>query len=119
MSYVLNTPDDQREMLERIADFLAENRVTGSQLRQPITQQPFGFGVHDGDRIGSGRFGLHRGIAVRARVGAEDLGAASPDERGRLGCQCLGHRLQLPRLVLRCTHRPIASQVSPGSATSG
>ncbi len=103
----------------RAADFLAENGVAGSQLRQPITQQPLGFGVDDGHRVSRGRLGPHRVIAVGARVGAEYLAAASTHERGRLGGQRLGHRPQRCRLVLRCAHGPIASQVSPGSATSG
>ena len=101
------------------ADFLAEDGVTGSQMRQPIAQQPLGFGVDDRHRVGRGRLGLHRVIAVGARVGAEDLGTSSPDERGGFVGQRLGHRPQLRRLVLRCAHRPIASQVSTGSSTSG
>ena len=55
------------------ADFLAENRVPGSQLRQPITQQPFGLGVDDGHRVGRGRLRSHRGVVAGARVGAEHL----------------------------------------------
>jgi hypothetical protein len=62
---------------------------------------------------------LDRVIAVGARVGAEDLGTSSADERGRLVGQALGYRPKLCRLNLRCAHRPIASQVPTGSATSG
>ena len=103
----------------RSAAFLAEDGVTGSQLSQPITQQLLGFGVDDRHRVGRGRLRLDRVIAVGAGVGAEDLGTSLPHERGGFVGQPLGHRPKLRRLVIRCAHRPIASQVPTGSATSG
>jgi hypothetical protein len=62
---------------------------------------------------------LDRIIAIGAGVGAEDFGTSLPHERGGFVGQPLGHRTKLGRLVIKCAHRPIASQVPAGSATSG
>ena len=93
------------------ADLFAENGVAGAQLRQLITQQPFGLGVHNGHRVGRGRLRADRSIAPAACSGAEHLAATAPDERGRFPGQRFGHRTQMCRFVLRCAHRTIASQV--------
>ena len=79
----------------RSALLLAEDVFAGSQLGQPVAQQPLGFGVDDGDGVGRRALGTHRRrrrFALR-RV-AEHLGAAAPDELGGLGRQPLGDRTQ-------------------------
>ena len=59
------------------------------------------------------------GRAVQPPGRPEHLAATAPDERGRFPGQRFGHRTQVGRFVLRCAHRTIASQLPPGSATSG
>ena len=94
------------------AALLAEDTLAGAQFGQPVTQQPFGFGVDDGDGVGRGALGAHRRAGRFAlRRTAEDLLAAAPHEVRRLGRQPLGDRAEFGRIERESFHRLIAAQI--------